>query len=252
MALSDLLTKDNDGVRTLTLNRPGSLNAMTTELFDELKQAIMSADADRSVKCVVLTGAGSGFCAGIDLHAFDPERQLQQRETRGFVPCMEEIERFSKPLVAAVNGVAVGFGTTVLLHCDIVLASAQARFRVPFVNLGLAPEAGSSYLLPLRVGTQEAAHMLFTGSWVDAARAAAVGLVWQVVDADQLAEATANLAQEIAAAPLESLVATKRALLRTRLEDTRSARFHELEVYSRLLQSDAYQQAVERFRSKKR
>jgi enoyl-CoA hydratase/carnithine racemase len=250
--LPDLLVTDDDGVRTLTLNRPHARNAMTTQLFDDLRGAIAAASADSSVRCVVLTGAGAGFCAGVDLHDFDPARHLVDRETRGALPCIEEIERFRKPLIAAVNGVAVGFGTTALLHCDIVIASTDARFRLPFVHLGLAPEAGSSYLLPLRVGSQEAAHLLFTGSWLDADRAASVGLVWQVVATDELTVVSGNLAHQIASAPMESLIATKRTFLNSRLEPSRAARFHELEVYTRLLRSDEHREAVERFRSKKR
>jgi enoyl-CoA hydratase/carnithine racemase len=250
--MANLVVTDDGGVRTLTLNRPDSLNAMTTELFDDIRHAIVAAAVDRDVKCVALMGAGRGFCAGIDLYDFDPEDSMHDRETEGFVPCIEQIERFRKPLIAAVNGVAVGFGTTVLLHCDIVIASKQARFRLPFVDLGLAPEAGSSYLLPLRVGTQEAAHLLFTGSWLTAARAESVGLVWRVVEADELASATADLAQQIALAPVESLIATKKALLQWRLESTRSARSHELEVYTRLLHSDAHHDAVDRFKARSR
>ena len=140
---------------------------MTDGVFDGLRRALTAAATDPSVRCVVLTGAGPAFCAGIDLKDFAADRRYDDGEPHGFVPCIEEIERFPKPLVAAVNGVAVGFGTTVLLHCDLVLASSRARFRLPFVHLGLGPEAGSSFLLPARIGDQAAAHLLYTGAWLE-------------------------------------------------------------------------------------
>ncbi len=248
--MANLLVSDDDGVRTLTLNRPKALNAMTTESFDGLRRELHAATNDPTVRCVILTGAGRGFCAGVDLHDFDPSRQMHERRTSGAIPCFEELERFPKPLIAAVEGVAVGFGTTVLLHCDIVVASTHARFRLPFVHLGLAPEAGSSYLLPLRVGAQDAAHLLFTGHWLDASRALSIGLVWKVVEGNELSTAAADLAKEIASAPLESLIATKTALLNCRSDATRSARSHEVEAYTRLLKGEAHRAAVERFRTK--
>lgn len=248
--MPDLLTFDDNGVRTLTLNRPDALNAMTTAMFDGFRRELRAAAEDPSVRCVVVTAAGRGFCAGVDLHDFDPGRGLDERRNSGAIPCFEELERFSKPLIAAVDGVAVGFGTTVLLHCDIVVASPNARFRLPFVHLGLAPEAGSSFLLPLRVGTQDAAQLLFTGSWLDAERAQSIGLVWRLVDAETLSATVDELAKEIAGAPLDSLVATKRLLLNSRSAATRSARCEEIEEYTRLLKGEAHRSAVARFRSK--
>lgn len=246
--MPEVLVTDDDGVRTVVLNRPESLNAMTDGVFDGLRRAMVAAASDSAVRCVVLSGAGGGFCAGIDLKDFAPDRRYDDGEPHGFVPCIEEIERFPKPLVAAVNGVAVGFGTTVLLHCDIVLASSQARFQLPFVHLGLGPEAGSSFLLPARVGHQTAAHLLYTGRWVEADEAAAIGLVWTVVEPLKLMTRAAALAADIAAAPLQALIATKKNLVGARVEAVRAARARELDSYGRLLQGDSYRDAVAAFR----
>jgi enoyl-CoA hydratase/carnithine racemase len=247
MSSRNLDVTDAAGVRTISLDRPSALNAFSTALFDELRDVLDEAWANDSVKCVVFTGRGRAFSAGLDLNDFEPDDLADP--DRGFPGCVRALERFGKPLVAAVNGLAVGFGATVLLHCDIVVAASKARFRLPFVPLALAPEAASSYLLPLRVGAQEAAHLLFTGSWIDAHYARSIGLVWRVCEpADLLAHASA-VAHEIAAGPVESLVATKSLLLAARAEQVERAREDELAAYAKLLHGPAHQRAVAEFRS---
>ena len=220
---SQVLVEDQGPVRILTLNRPQKLNAMTSHLYDELRDCLVASALDRSVKCLIVTGAGRAFCAGQDLKEMASPEVVEDGKPHGASPCIEEIERFPKPLLAAVNGLGVGFGMTFLLHCDLVLASNEARFRLPFLGLGLAPEAGSSATLALRVGEQEAAHLLYTGSWCNAQRAVEIGLVWKLTPPQEVLSSTVAIAHQIAEMPLASLVATKKLLLGSRLETIRAA-----------------------------
>jgi len=240
-----VLTEDRGAVRILTLNRPGRLNALSTAGYDELRDSLARSADDTAVKCVVVTGAGRAFCAGQDLHELRAKSASATTETsRGFTPCIAEIEQFPKPLLAAVNGLAVGFGVTMLLHCDLVVASAEARFQLPFTSLGLVPEAGSSATLPLRVGEQEAAHLLYTASWCDAQRAADIGLVWRLVPPEQVVGTTLAIAQDIAEKPLSSLMATKELLLAARLPAARAARIRESKSLTSLLHGPAFRSAL--------
>lgn len=241
-----VLSEDRGAVRILILNRPQRLNAFSTVGYEELRDGLVTAAADSSVKCLVLTGAGRAFCAGQDIHELEElaSGPGTMAASRGFMPCVAEIEQFPKPLLAAVNGVAVGFGVTMLLHCDLVVASSEARFQLPFASLGLVPEAGSSVTLPLRVGEQEAAHLLYTGSWCDAEHAAEIGLVWRLASPERVMETALEIAQEIAAMPLASLMASKELLLAARLPTVRSARIREFEAFLSLLGGPANRSAL--------
>jgi enoyl-CoA hydratase/carnithine racemase len=150
---------------------------------------------------------------------------------------MDALEGFPKPLLAAVNGVAVGIGATMLLHCDIVLAADVARFRFPFAALGLTAEASSSFLLPATVGPQAAAALLFTGEWMDADAAAARGFVWKTVPGAELLDEARAVANTIAAYPRDALVATKALLLAARADAVIAARDREQRAYEPLLEA---------------
>jgi len=217
-----LLTEDDGGVRLLTLNRPAAKNAFNDDLYHALRQALDDARVDPAVAVCVVTGAGDTFSAGQDLKVLatfldDPQAG------KAFGPFTQALTAFDKPLLAAVNGAAVGVGTTMLLHCDLVLVSESARFKLPFVSLGLVPEAGSSVLLPAVIGPQAAGHLLFTGGWMDAPESVARGLAWKLVPAGRLLEETLALARQIAAAPVENLVACKRMLLAARADAVSAA-----------------------------
>jgi len=164
-----LLVEDRDRVRLLTFNRPDRANAFNEELYHAAADALRAAATDDDVAVVVFTGAGKAFCAGTDL--------LEMAETvdagvggdavsrNGFPAFVDVLQEFPKPLLAAVNGAAVGLGFTMLAHCDIVFVSDRARLLAPFTNMGVAPEAASSYLLPRRMGRQRASVSLFTSDW---------------------------------------------------------------------------------------
>jgi enoyl-CoA hydratase/carnithine racemase len=200
---------EHDGrVRLLTLNRPEKANAFDAALYETAATALRDAADDESVSAVVVTGAGAVFSAGIDIHAM----------TAGdigsaFRAFVEMVAGFPKPLLAAVNGAAVGIGFTMLLHFDVVVLSERARLRVPFTRMGVAPEAASSFTLPRRMGRQPAALALFTSDWIEPQEAVDHGLAVQVCAHDRVVADTLAIASRMAEHPLPSLMATKRLLL---------------------------------------
>lgn len=207
-----VLRIDDDGpVRLLTLDRPDARNAFNRALYDAARLALEEAAADETISVCVLTGAGDIFSAGQDLKALARIKENPE-EAKGFDPFARSLAAFDKPLLAAVNGAAVGIGTTLLLHCDLVLVSDTARLKLPFVQLGLAPEAGSSVLLPAALGPQAANYYLLTGDWMDAETAVARGLAWQRCAPERLLEETLGLAHRIAKAPLGALRTSKQLL----------------------------------------
>jgi enoyl-CoA hydratase/carnithine racemase len=247
-----VLAQDADHVRVLTLNRPDKLNAFNTALFAGLADALEAAAADDEVRVVVLTGAGRAFTAGADLSdmgrarpergdgaAADPAGRLQQTA-----------ESFPKPLVAAVNGVGVGLGFTILGYCDFVFIARSARLRAPFTQLGLSPEASSSFLFPLRMGWQNAARALLAGEWFDAQRVVDSGLALKVCDDDTVLETAVAFAAQLATGPLASLMATKGLMLDAYRDVVTQTRARESETLARLTGSPANLAALQAFRSR--
>ena len=223
MADNTVLRIDDDGpVRLLCLNRPEAKNAFNKALYDEVRFALDDAGDDESISVCVITGAGDVFSAGQDLKALGSLKDNPE-EAWGFEPFARALAAFDKPLIAAVNGAAVGVGTTMLLHCDLVLASGTARFKVPFAALGLVPEAASSLLLPATIGLQAANYFLLTGDWMDAETAVARGFAWKRCDPEQLLEEALGLARTIASAPLEALRNTKQLLQGARADAVQAA-----------------------------
>lgn len=240
---------DADRVRLVTLDRPGVLNAFDDRLYDGVRDALTDAADSPDVKVVVVTGSGRAFSAGQDL---GPDAHLpDDGHPHGFGPFMDAVDSFPKPLIAAVNGLGVGIGLTFLLHCDLVLIAEGARLRAPFVSLGLTGEASSTYLLPLRVGWQHASRLLYTSAWVDAAEAVEIELAWRSVPADRLLDETMEVARQIAAMPLSSLVETKRLLLAARHDEVRAARSRENAAFGRLGGGPANREAIAAFRDKR-
>ena len=223
MARETVLEKLERGVLLLVLNRPKQRNAFNHAMWTELREALADARADDRVRAVVVTGAEGAFSAGQDLGEMGRREEDGDRE-HGFARFMDELCAFDKPLVAAVNGVGVGIGLTLLLHCDLVFIAEGARLRAPFVSLGVVPEAASSYLLPLQIGHQRAAEVLFTAEWIDARRAVELGIASRLYPPGELLPAALARAEEIARQPLGSLRHTKRLLLAHRREGIRRAR----------------------------
>ena len=209
-----LLAAESEGVLTVTLNRPDRLNALTDELMTALLGAFKSAARSASVRCVVLTGAGSGFCAGQDLTATPPNGPISLRDhmRAAHIPLLLAMEALEKPVVAAINGACVGAGLAIALSCDLRLAAQTASFRAGFIGIGLAPDCGASYWLPRLIGPAHAAEMLFTNDRMDALTAERLGLVSQVLPAAELAAGAHTLAVRLANGPALALGLTKRAL----------------------------------------
>lgn len=243
--------EDRDGVRLVTLDRPERLNAFNAAVFDGITGALAEAAADDGIRCVALTGNGRAFTAGSELSDGDDDGAGSDGADP-YEAFMQALETFPKPLIAAVNGLAVGIGTTMLGHCDLVLAAESARFRMPFASLGLVPEAGSTATMPALLGRQAATHALLTSSWISAQDAARDGLVWRLVPDASLLDETQAVCAEIAAMPLDSLVATKRLLLAARTPAAIAAREREDPEFRRLLEGPAHAAAVQAFLARRK
>lgn len=218
-----LLSSDIGASRVLTFNRPDALNAFNQDLWYALTDALDTAAVDDTVHCVVLTGAGRAFSAGQDLTEMADPSVFEDSEP-GYEHLMPTLETFPKPLLAAVNGVGVGIGLTILLHCDMALIASDARLKVPFMSLGVTTEAAASLLLPATTGRQRAAEIIYTEPWLDAETAVADGLALRCVAPELLMQEANALAATVAAQPLASLMATKKLLNATRLDAVRGAR----------------------------
>lgn len=239
-----------DRVRTVTFDRPEVLNAFNNEMFDRVGRALSGAASDPGVAVVVITGTGRAFCAGQDLGEMADPSAIGD-EGPGFVRFMDHLVRFDKPLIAAVNGLGVGIGATVLAHCDLVFIAESARLRVPFTRLAVVPEAASSYLLPVRMGWQHAAHFLLSSDWIDAEAAVAQGLAWKVVKDQGLLDATMRTARELARRPICSLVETKRLMMAARGDAIERTIARELEVFPKMIGSPANVEALTAFMEKR-
>jgi 2-(1,2-epoxy-1,2-dihydrophenyl)acetyl-CoA isomerase len=207
----------NGAVSTITLNRPEAMNAANTELRDGLRQAVEESAADPHTRAVILTGAGKAFCSGADLKSgFDPAEDgrpdVQAALRDHFHPIIEGLRTMPKPVIAAVNGPAVGIGISFALAGDLVLAAESSYFMLAFVNIGLVPDGGSSFLIPERIGFARASEMALLGERVPARQALEWGLINRVVADDELSAQAAELGERMAAGPTRSYAGSKRQL----------------------------------------
>lgn len=244
-----LQVTDANRVRTLVLDRPDALNAFNEELYDATAQALLDAADDPGVAVVLITGAGRAFSAGTDLlemHriATDP---TFQRGAHGFTGLVDALVDFPKPLVVAVNGIGLGIGATILGFADLAFMAEGARLKCPFTSLGVAPEAASSYLFPQLVGRQDAAWMLLSSEWISAQEALRMGLVREVCAPDDLLPTTLRHAEILAAKPISSLVAVKRALTEPHRGAVRAARDRENAAFADLMGGPANLEALAAF-----
>jgi len=251
MARETVLESLAGGVLRLTLNRPAQKNAFNSVQWRELRDALAQARASDPVRVVLLTGAGGAFSAGQDLSEMAQSTTAPAGGEHPFGAFIDELCRFDKPLVAAVNGVAVGIGLTILLHCDFVYVAEGARLRAPFVTLGVVPEAASSYLLPLVIGWRGAQELLFGDGWLTPARAAELGLAHRVCAPAELLAVAEEKCAGLAALPPEALRHTKRLLLATRDAQVRAARAAEDEAFRVRVGSPENLEAVRAFFEKR-
>jgi enoyl-CoA hydratase/carnithine racemase len=245
----DILTERAGSILRIQLNRPKKLNAMTSAMYVELADILKKAAKDDLTRVVLWHGAGDSFCAGNDIEDFlknppgpgeSPQAQL-----------MHALIDFDKPLVAAVQGAAIGGGTTMLLHCDFVYAGESAKFQMPFINLALVPEFGSSSIVSARIGHLRAAELILLGSRYDAKRALELGLVTQVVpDQELLSVATATV-QKLAAKPAGALQASKRLIKQPFRDQITAAMKAENEEFSTQVRSADAREALTAFLEKR-
>ncbi len=224
------------GVAQITMNRPERRNALDRASYAGLIEAITAAEADESIRAVLLTGAGNCFTSGNDIKDFAAAAAAGEGP-RVAIDFLNAIATTCKPIVAAVEGFAVGIGTTMLLHCDLAFACATASFRLPFVTLGLSPEGGSSYLLPLVAGGKRAAELLMLGEAFDAATAAEAGLLNAVVPEGTALEHGLARAKALAALPPQSVALTKMLLKRGTAEVVAETIAIEADHFGRRLRS---------------
>lgn len=231
-------------VLTIRLNRSEKKNALTLAMYTAMTEALMKADSDAGVRAVLITGAQDCFTAGNDLEDFAAAKPEQVTPAMRY---LETLAAFAKPVLAAVGGVAIGIGTTMLLHCDLVYAAASARFHLPFVNLGLCPEAASSAILPALVGLHRASELLLFGEPFGAEAARDLGIVNQVVaDSDLLAAATAK-AQLLVQKPPAALRTTKMLLKMGEADGIKQTMAREGQQFAALLQGPEAKEAMAAF-----
>jgi enoyl-CoA hydratase/carnithine racemase len=237
-----LIYEEEEGIATLTMNRPERLNALGDTLRDDLHHAIVHASDDPAVRVIILTGAGRGFCSGGDVKAMhdakerDQGRPLFEKVAPGRDKTILAMRDAPKPLIAAVNGPAAGAGMNLALACDMRIAATTAKFGETFVKRGLHVDWGGTYFLPRLVGMAKACELIFTGDLIDAEEALAMGLVSNVVPPEELMPTVRQLARKIALGPPLAIRLAKRALYRSQDSDLRSAL--EFETYAQNICSE--------------
>jgi enoyl-CoA hydratase/carnithine racemase len=247
--MSDIIKERSGGILRVQLNRPAKKNAMTMSMYVTLADILNDAAKDEQVRVVLWHGAGDSFCAGNDVEDFlknppGPGESPQARLMNAFI-------NFDKPLIAAVQGAAIGGGTTMLTHCDFVYAGETAKFQMPFINLGLVPEFGSSCSVPMRIGHLRAAELILLGLPFDARRAAELGLVTRVVPDQELLAMATETAQKLAEKPAGALQACKRLMTRSSREQIEQAMKVEGEEFASRVRSAEAREAFTAFLEKR-
>lgn len=244
-----VLVSRNDSVMEIRLNRPEKRNALTRAMYDAVGAAFTDADADPAIRAILLTGTGDTFTSGNDIKDFqDRGGAGGPRGGSRFLPVLSSLQ---KPLVAAVNGAAIGVGTTMLLHCDLIVAARSARFVMPFTSLGLVPEAASSLLVPRLLGHQRAAALLLLGEALDAPTALDWGFVNRVVEDAALLPTAREMAARLAALPAQAVRLTKR-LMKQGAPDVAGRIAEEIGLFTERLASPEAQEAFAAFMEKRK
>jgi len=244
------------GVATVMLNRPKLRNALDAAMHARLSEVLDTVEADESIRAVVLTGAGSGFCAGQDLNERrrsegEPPPDLGHSLQERYNPLILRLVRLHVPTIAAVNGVAAGAGCGLALACDVVLAANSAKFAFSFAKIGLIPDSGATYFLPRLVGRARAIGLALTGEPVGAKAAERIGLIWKAVDDEKLMDEALSLARRFAAGPALALARIKQALLASAKNSLDAQLDLESHIQSELGKSDDYAEAMRAFFEKR-
>lgn len=242
-----ILAEENQGVLTITLNRADKKNALTNAMYIDLCQQLAYAETTSSIHCIVIQGNEACFCAGNDLHDF-----LQcSNDELAALDFVKALSTFTKPLVAAVAGVAVGVGTTLLLHCDMVIVATNSKFSLPFSKLGLCPEAGSSLLLTQKVGQTKAFELLVLGKPFNAEQALHFGIANEVCQPNELLAKVASIAQAIAKLPVESVMTSRRLIRQNNQLSLNKTINAESQAFFHLVKSKDCKNIISQFLNKK-
>lgn len=248
----EILTQQTDGVFSIQMNRPEKKNAITQNMYTRMAEGLQRADTDDGVRVVVLHGTQGVFTAGNDIKDF---QERSSADSGGGTPTtalfFDAVLSLRKPLIAAVQGYAVGIGTTMLLHCDLVIAGKSAIFSLPFVNLGLCPEFGSSYVLPRLMGHQRASELFLLGERFTPEKAAEVGIVNRVVDDEVLMEEVMAIARRLAGKSPSALIATKKLMKEHTSQQIRDAIKTDGEMFGKLMSGPEAQEAFAAFAAKR-
>lgn len=244
----ELIVTRADGVMEIRFNRPEKKNALTRAMYDGVVAALEAAENDPAIRVILLTGTGDTFTSGNDIKDF--QKRAATSNSSAASPFLTALSTLNKPLIAAVNGAAIGVGTTMLAHCDLIVAVRSARFVMPFTRLGLVPEAGSSLLFPQLLGHQRSSAMLLLGDALDAEAALAAGFVYQVVDDAELMTAARAVAARLAALPPQAIRQTKQ-LMRRGKPDLPGRINEELELFRARLASPEAAEAFAAFMEKR-
>jgi len=244
-------TELSGAVLQIAVNRPEKKNALTAEMYNALSEAIERAEADAAIRVLLLHGRGEVFTAGNDLEDF-LQRPWKGQAVPPAVRFIRAVAFARKPMVAAVQGLAVGVGTTILLHCDLVYAADDARFMMPFINLGIVPEAAATVLLPLLIGPQRASELFLLGAPLPAQRACDMGLVNAVFSRDALLPAALAAAQQLAEKPRGAVLACKELMKRAWRAEVERALREEVQLISERLESPETHEALSAFVEKRK
>jgi enoyl-CoA hydratase/carnithine racemase len=248
----EILTFQADGIFTIEMNRPEKKNAITLNMYKLMAEAFHKADRDNSVRVVILQGARNIFTSGNDIKDFQTRSSAtEQSGPPASASFFEAVLALRKPLIAAVQGYAIGIGTTMLLHCDLVYAGKSTVFSLPFVNLGLCPEFGSSFILPNLAGHRRAAELFMLGERFGPEQARQVGIVNQVFDDEVLTHKVTEVAKNLARKSPSALMATKKLMKGHTAQQIREAIKADGEVFGALLKGREAQEAFEAFANKR-
>ncbi len=248
--MSEIVTEHSGSILSIQFNRPEKKNALTMSMYDTVAELLNAAAGDDGIRVVLLHGAGDSFSAGNDLGDFlkNPPKGYDSPQGR----FIDALNNFDKPLIAAVHGAAVGSGTTMLTYCDFVYASEHTTFQMPFVNLALVPELGTSYSLPAQIGYIAAAELILLGLPFDARRAAELGVVTRVVPEPSLLGTAFETAHRLAQQPAGAVQASKRLMKRSSRDQTAAAAKIEIQEFASRLQSADAKEALRAFFEKRR
>lgn len=249
MTYHTITFKETDGIATLMLNRPGVMNALNTRMRSEITQALNSIG--EHTRCVVITGAGAGFCSGQDLNDAAAAIDIEGTLRREYEPMLQAITECRSPVIAAVNGVAAGAGASLALATDVVIAVESACFSQAFTNIGLIPDAGSTWILPRLVGNARAMGMMLFAEKITAKQAADWGMILQAVPEDEFVQTVRARAKQLSSGPTDAYLSVRRAIRLSGTNDLNSQLEVEAELQGKAGRSADFREGVTAFMQKR-